>query len=168
MEPKMTKLFRHRGQPVAADASVPPGAALGRQPIAGRASLQQHHLTLRSIAQRCVSKGRQPVSLWPTLRDAVLRTAPQGEEVGLTSSWRSGPSLIGVTFAETLCRRGPVTNVSLTNVSLPAVEDVVAEILHLEDGGVGPPSGRRSRGTSFVDDGFWSSTDARLKGRTDA
>jgi hypothetical protein len=87
--------------------------------------------------------------------------------VGLTSSWRSRPSLIGMTFAETLCRRGAVTNVSPTNV-LPAVEDVVAEILHLEDGGVGPPSGRRSRGTSFVDDGFWSSTDARLKGRTDA
>jgi hypothetical protein len=100
---------------------------------------------------KCASRRGQPVSLWPTLRDAVLRTAPQGEEVGLTSSWRSGPSLIGVTFAETLCRRGTVTNVSLTNVSLPAVEDVVAEILHLEDGGVGPPSGRRSRGTSFVD-----------------
>ena len=39
------------------------------------------YLTLRSHAQRGVSKGGQPTGLGPTLRDAALWAAPQGEAV---------------------------------------------------------------------------------------
>ncbi len=53
------------------------------------------HLTLRSIAKRCVSKGGQPALPLPTLRDAhFVRSSGRGDtvetELALASAPRSG------------------------------------------------------------------------------
>src|SRR5260370_11371114 len=85
---------------------------------------QRDRLTLRSARSARLDPRGVTSALWwaatilrPILRDARLRRAPQDEVV---------------------CGAG------VSGSALPAVEDVVAEILHLEDGAVGP-AGRRVR-----------------------
>src|ERR1700733_11724866 len=98
-----------------APAAADTSGNCGNPPRLAPMSRQQNNLTLRSARSARLEGWAAATILRPILRDASLRDAPQDEVV---------------------CGAGVSESAS------PAVENVVAEILHLEDGGVGAAGGR--------------------------